>query len=342
MIFNKDNVKSNFFHFYALKGEWQTYKLIKEDNIDEYPNLLTVFDDLGYSPLFYAFLGGNKNIIQDMLKYNNLYLTYNDKIKEIPWFKNDKILSFIFYSQNIDVFKLYLSYININTILPPMVIYYIITQIKENLSKKYYDLFIDFLKDNLVPLHIDPSSFNEKGESLLYYTILYNQKYIFNKLLSIHLEMNMNKAENPFMFLGFSLPYYTLSEKFRFNKNRVFFIHSLIYKYGINFINKPHKNNNNLTNIAIEIFDEELLRLLISCGVNTLEKNNIGNTCLHTCVKSGSLYAYKILVDFFSYSTLNIKNDKNETIYDNANIFYKDILSSRFTELVKYKEKKLI
>lgn len=342
MIFNKENVKTNLFHFYALKGEWEVYNILKQYNLDDYHGFLSIFDDLEYSPLFYALLGGNMSIINDILSKNNVYLTLQDKSKKIAWYENERILSIIFHSTNIEVFKLYLNTIDIHSINSSNVISSIISQIKEEAAPYYYDLFINFLGEKSINMGLDPFYSNQKGENLLYYSILYNQKYIFQKMLDIHLKINMEKSKNPFSFLGFNLSHYTLSEKLRFNNNRVFFIHSLIYQYGVNFLNKPSHNNENLTNIAIETFDEDLLRLLISCGVNTLEKNNIGNTCLHTCVKGGSIYAYKILIDFFSYSTLNIKNDNNETIYDNANIFFKDVLSSRFKNLSKYQEQKLI
>lgn len=339
MIFHKENIKSNLFHFYALKGEWNVYESIKDNSHSDYSKLLSVFDDLGNSPLFYAFLGGNKSIINEILSFNNIYLNKQDEKLNIPWYNSDNILSIILYNKNIDIFKFYLSVIDLRMVNHEKVIYHIVHHVDNNISKQYYNYFIDSL--NNIPISINPCYTDDKGANILYYCILYNQQYIFGKMLEFYFNKSL-MLDNPFEFLIFNLKFYTLSEKFRFNKNRVYFIHNLIYQYGVNFINKPNKNCNNLTNIAIEKFDEELLRLLISCGVNTLEKNNIGNTCLHTCVKNGSIYAYKILLDFFSYSTLNLKNDNNETIYDNANIFFKDILSSRFKDIVKYKEQKLI
>lgn len=342
MIFHKENIKSNLFHFYALKGDWNVYNSIKDNSTDNYPNLLSVFDDLDYSPLFYAFLGGNLLIINDIISYGNIYFNKNDKKLNIPWHKNNNIISIILYSQNIEIFKFYLSHTNLNNTNLKNIIYAIITNINQNLSQHYYEYLIYYAKKQSIIFDINSHYLDDKGANILYYCILHEQKYIFEKMFEIYMSENDNNITHPFSFLCFNLKFYTLSEKFRFNKNRVYFIHNLIYKYDVNFINKPNKNCNNLTNIAIEIFDEELLRLLISCGVNTLEKNNIGNTCLHTCVKNGSIYAYKILLDFFSYSTLNLKNDNNETIYDNANIFFKDILSSRFKDIIKHTEQKLI
>lgn len=342
MIFHKDNMNSILLHFYALKGEWDVYNFIKINCIRNYNNSLSIFDDLDYSPLFYAFLGGNELIINDILSSNKIYLSKSDAKYYIPWYKNNNILSIIFYSKNIEIFKFYLSFINLEHVEYEKIIYHIITHTNEYLSQQYYNYFLKLLNKQSIDFNINTYYLDHKGANILYYCILYGQKYIFEKMLDIHLKNNSIEFNNPFMFLGFNLKFYTLSEKFKFNKNRVYFIHSLIHKHGINFINKPNTDCNNLTNIAVEIFDEELLRLLISCGVNTLEKNNIGNTCLHTCVKNGSIYAYKILLDFFSYSTLNLKNDNNETIYDNANVFFKDMLSSRFKDIIKHQEQKLI
>lgn len=346
MIFRKDNERSHIIHFYALKARMDIFNKIKQDlPLSEYQILIHRSDDFDRLPIFYALLGGSVAILEELTDNNALFITDEDKEKQIRWFENIFCIELALISGNLDMFDYCIDRVSTNILMQyERLIKMIISHTNDIDTLHCYKKLKEKLDVVLCSYQVNPYAFNDKGENLFYFSILHDNEAIFDLLWNdtFHSALFIDaqkKHSHPFSFFVFDMSYFTLSERFRFKNNRYKYFSKMVDTLGIGFINSPENTDSTLSSLAVYFYDEELLELLLSCGANPLEKDSHGETTLHACVKKGSTYSYKLLREYFSDSSIDIKNNQNQSVYDIANLYFKDILNFRFN---RYTKKELI
>lgn len=342
MIFRKDNERSHIVHFYALKGRIDIFNKIKQDlPLSEYHDLVHRSDDIDRLPIFYALLGGSVPILEEMISNKSIFITEEDKDKKVCWSDNIFCLELALISGNIDMFDYCLDRVSNNILMQSeRLVKMIISHTKDIDTLHCYQRLIEKLNSLSFSNQIDPYAFNAKGENLFYFSILHDNEPIFDRLWSNAFHStsfieSQKKHSHPFSFFIFDMSYFTLIERFNFKNNRYKYFSKLVDKLGISFINSPEKFGTTLSSLAVYFYDEDLLQLLLKNGADPLKKDSMGETTLHACVRKGSIYSYKLLREYFSDTSIDIKNNEDQSVYDIANIYFKDVLNFRFNRYTK-------
>ncbi|MDI6976674.1 ankyrin repeat domain-containing protein [Serratia sp. Se-RSBMAAmG] len=345
MIFRKDNERSHIVHFYALKGRIDIFNKIKQDlPLSKYQDLVHLSDDFYRLPVFYALLGGSVSILEEMINNNALYITDEDKDKQILWFENIFCIELALMSGSTNMFDYCLDKVSINILMQSeRLLKMIISHTKDIDTLHCYQKLKQKLDGIPCSHQIDPYAFNDKGENLFYFSILHDNEAIFDSLWhdtfnSILFIDAHKKHSHPFSFFIFDMSHFTLSERYRFKNNRDKYLLKMVNKLGIHFINSPENVSSTLSSLSVYFYDEDLLELLLNYGADPLKKDAQGETTLHACVRKGSIYSYKLLREYFSDSSIDIENNKKQSVYEIANIYFKDVLNFRFN---RYNKKEL-
>lgn len=179
----------------------------------------------------------------------------------------------------------------------------------------------------LIEKGADPTIQNKKGENFLYYCVLdgIDGLEVINFAIEQGYDINSKVKKDDTMFMVLIDELLNLKDDKDEEKKKIirFILKELITK-GLN-INSLCTNGENALFRSIRANDEELVKLLISMGIEVNIQNNDKQTPLATAVYQGTK-SLKIIIDLLKYKAdPTVKNNDEKCLFEEINDMILDI-----------------